>query len=139
MRLALSRDAARIIRAHARETAPDECCGLLIGTPERIDRAVPTRNLRASPNRYLVDPAEHFAARRAARKEGLAVVGAYHSHPGGPAVPSAVDLAEAFDKGFLSIIVVPGDDNEAGELSACRFTGTGFATIDLVIERGPTP
>lgn len=133
MRLVLSGDAARAIRAHARATAPDECCGLLVGTPDRIERVVPVRNLRASPNRYLVDPAEHFAARRAARREGLAVVGAYHSHPGGPAAPSVVDLAEAFETGFLSVIVVPGDSDEAGELAAFRFTGSGFDKVGLVV------
>jgi proteasome lid subunit RPN8/RPN11 len=56
--------------------------------------------------RFLVDPADHFAAIRIARSMRLEVVGAYHSHPSGPPVPSATDLAEAHSGGeFLHVIL----------------------------------
>ena len=133
-RLRMASHAAGAIAAHARASAPEECCGLLVGTGDRVERAVPTRNLRASRDRYLVDPAEHFAARRAARAEGLAVVGAYHSHPDGPLRPSAVDLAEAFETGFVYVIAGPGPAGPPGGLAAFRFTGTGFEALDLDVE-----
>ncbi len=123
--------AASAILAHAQKTAPEECCGLLVGIGDHVQRAVPTRNLRASRDRYLVDPAEHFAARRAARADGLAVVGAYHSHPEGPLRPSAVDLAEAFELGFVYVIAGPGPTRARGALAAFRFTGTSLAELDL--------
>jgi proteasome lid subunit RPN8/RPN11 len=72
----------------ARAAAPRECCGLLIGAGLRVTRAAAARNLAASPSRYEVAPEDHFAALRAARAEGLEVVGAYHSHPSGAPVPS---------------------------------------------------
>ena len=93
------------IAAHARRAAPDECCGLLVGTGARIESAHPARNLRRSPTRYLVDPADHFAAIRSARQAGLAVVGAYHSHPASAASPSPTDEREATDPDFLYLIV----------------------------------
>ena len=62
----------RDIAAHARQAAPDECCGLLIGTGARVESAHPALNLHRSPTRYLVDPADHFAAIRSARQAGLA-------------------------------------------------------------------
>ncbi len=40
----------RDIAAHARRAAPDECCGLLVGTGARIESAHAARNLRRSPN-----------------------------------------------------------------------------------------
>lgn len=133
-RLRLTGRAADTILAHARATAPEECCGLLVGRGDRVERAAPTRNLRASRDRYLVDPVEHFAVRRAARAEGLTVVGAYHSHPGGPLRPSAVDLAEAFEIGFVYVIAGPDPAGRWGRLAAFRFAGEGFAELGLDVE-----
>lgn len=107
----LPRTVRRAVLDHARRAAPNECCGLLIGAAAgadtRIVRAWPARNLRRSPNRYLVDPADHFAAIRSARRAGLAVVGAYHSHPASPPTPSATDTEEADDPGLLYVIASP--------------------------------
>ncbi len=93
------------IVAHARAGAPNECCGLLIGVEGRIVESVPARNLLASPSRYLIDPGQHFDVLRHARREGLAVVGAYHSHVRTGAEPSERDIAEAHDPGLLYVIV----------------------------------
>ena len=101
VRVAVLRD----IVAHARRAAPDECCGLLIGTDACIESAHPAGNLRRSATLYLVDPADHFAAIRSARQAGLTVVGAYHSHPTSPASPSPRDEREATDSDFLYLIV----------------------------------
>jgi len=95
----------RGISAHARDAWPDECCGLLVGTAVAIELACPARNLHAeSRTRYLVDPADHFAAIRSARAIGLEVVGAYHSHPAGRPRPSATDCAEAQAGAFVYVI-----------------------------------
>lgn len=92
--------------AHAREEAPRECCGLLVGRGEAVERSVRSKNLDASSTRYLIDPAAHFAAIRRARAEGRDVVGAYHSHPASAPVPSPTDLAEAHSgSDFLYVIV----------------------------------
>ena len=92
--------------AHAHEQAPRECCGLLIGKGEEVDRSVRARNLEARPTRYLIDPEDHFAAIRAARSEGREVIGAYHSHPASAPVPSPTDVAEANSgSDFVYVIV----------------------------------
>ena len=54
---------------------------------------------------FEVDPAGHFDAIRKARASGRAVVGAYHSHPRSPAVPSETDVREANDPEFVHLIV----------------------------------
>ena len=95
----------RDIVAQARQAAPEECCGLLIGTAERVEPVHAARNLCGSPTRYLIDPADHFAAIRSARQAGL--VGAYHSHPVSTPSPSPTDEREATDPGFLHLIVSP--------------------------------
>ena len=110
--------------AHAREAAPAECCGVLIGTAAAIVSAVRTRNLSEHPSRFLIDPADHVRARREARARGLEVVGFYHSHPHSDAVPSPTDLAEASYANHLYLIV--GLAAEAADVRLYRFTGESF-------------
>lgn len=111
--------------AHAREQAPRECCGLLLGTPNAVVRSVRAGNLESKATRYLIDPKDHFAAIHAARAAGLEVIGAYHSHPHSASLPSAADIAEADSPGFLYVIVsLLGNDVRAfrsgnGTLTPC--------------------
>jgi [CysO sulfur-carrier protein]-S-L-cysteine hydrolase len=94
------------VLAHAREEAPNECCGLLIGNRIMIEASVRTRNREASPTRFLIDPEDHFTAIHTARASGKRVVGAYHSHPSSAAQPSESDIAEAnWGSDFLYMIV----------------------------------
>jgi proteasome lid subunit RPN8/RPN11 len=80
---------------------------LLVGAGDRIRLAVPMRNLARGRTRYEVDPAGHIALRRVLRaiEPGLEIVGAYHSHPRGPAVPSETDVAEALYPDWIYVIV----------------------------------
>jgi proteasome lid subunit RPN8/RPN11 len=97
--------------AHAREAAPDECCGVLLGRGGEIVEAVRARNAAESAaTRFLVDPKDHIEARRDGRTRGLDVVGFYHSHPRSGAAPSDTDLAEAAYPGNLYVIVGLGAD-----------------------------
>ncbi|MBI4475816.1 MAG: M67 family metallopeptidase [Acidobacteria bacterium] len=103
----IKRSALEQITRHAAADFPRECCGLLLGTGNAIERAVPARNVKASRTRFLIDPQDHFAALRQARAAAQEIVGAYHSHPGSPPVPSATDLAEANDPTLIHLIVSP--------------------------------
>jgi proteasome lid subunit RPN8/RPN11 len=101
----LSEEIRAAIIAHARDGLPNECCGLLLARDGVIVEAVRARNALDSPTAYVLDPEDHFAAIRRGRREGLSVVGAYHSHPRSPAVPSPRDVAEAHDPDLLYVIV----------------------------------
>lgn len=109
--------------AHAREDAPRECCGLLIGKGDSVVRSVRAKNLDTQDTRYLIDPTDHFRAIRGARAEGLDVIGAYHSHPSSAPIPSATDIAEATSGAeFLYVIVsLIGDDVRAYRMDAGVF------------------
>ena len=102
------------IVAHAKEDAPDECCGLLVGsaapaegphTGGPIEEAVRVTNLERGPTRYRIDPVEHLRLQKRLRGTGRAIAGAYHSHTQAPAVPSPADLSEAFYPEFVYVIV----------------------------------
>jgi proteasome lid subunit RPN8/RPN11 len=97
--------------AHARDAAPDECCGVLLGRGNEIVESVRARNAaEPATTRFLVDPKDHIDARRDARTRGLDVAGFYHSHPRSSAMPSDTDLAEAAYPGDLYVIVGLGVD-----------------------------
>ncbi|OHD03992.1 MAG: peptidase [Sphingomonadales bacterium RIFCSPLOWO2_12_FULL_63_15] len=83
-----------------------EICGLLLGQAGWIEAIAPAANVAADPARHFeLDPAVLIAAHRAARSGGPKVVGYYHSHPSGVALPSATDAACAMPDGTLWLIV----------------------------------
>ena len=116
--------------AHARADAPNECCGLLIGVDTLVREAVAAGNIRQSPSRYEIDPADHFAAVRHARATGQEIVGAYHSHPRGPSMPSPTDAAELNDPTMTHVIVSLGTNPPS--VRAFRWADGNFVAIDLV-------
>jgi proteasome lid subunit RPN8/RPN11 len=129
--IALSRDAWQAMREHAERAVPEECCGLLLGHGVSVTCAWPARNIDSRPRvRYLIDPADHFAAIREARARHLDVVGAYHSHPGTGAHRSASDADEAVP-GFLYLIVGREGDTWALRAFAAEADGN-FASCGLV-------
>ena len=119
--------------AHAREEAPRECCGLLVGRENTVVRSVRARNLDPKATRYLINPEDHFAAIRTARSDGLEVVGAYHSHTASAPVPSATDITEANSgPDFLYVIVSP----ETEEVRGYRINQGGYEAITLLGVKG---
>jgi proteasome lid subunit RPN8/RPN11 len=120
------------VAAHAHDTLPAECCGILIGRADDVVEAVPAFNLSDDPNRYELDPKAHIDARRAARDRGLEVVGFYHSHPHTEPVPSIADLAEATYPGLLYLIVRPliaGAKVRLFRFERGVFLEVGFVTV----------
>lgn len=99
---------AAAIHDAAKAAAPRECCGLLegrqVGGRWQVTALHPARNLAQGVDRFDIDPADQFAAARAARGRGAAIIGCYHSHPGGRAHPSEHDLAGAGEENFLWLI-----------------------------------
>ena len=121
--------------AHARRSAPLECCGLLVGTPERIDESVATRNVASHPSRYRIDPEAHIELNRRLRGTGRAVVGAYHSHPSSAAEPSARDVDEAYYPEFVYVIVSLADP-DAPRVGAYRIIRGSVSVVALEPHRG---
>ena len=76
--------------AHAREDAPNECCGYLWATDGAVEGVKRAENPRKSPYGYELDHRSLFAANEL-DDEGFEV-GIYHSHPRSPAEPSQTDI-----------------------------------------------
>lgn len=115
----------------ARLSPTREICGLLFGTAETIDSARPCPNVAPDPSRHFeIDPAALFAAHRAARQGGPAVVGHYHSHPSGIATPSARDAEGAMGDGALWLIVTASDARLWRTPSAGAFVPVDYVAVD---------
>jgi proteasome lid subunit RPN8/RPN11 len=121
------------IEREAHDAFPRECCGLLEGAPDgdtiRVTALHTARNLSSDSDRFEIDPADHFAAIRAARANGRAIVGCYHSHPNGRAEPSARDSDAAWEEGFVWLIAAV--TKNALALSAFHRDGTGWSKIEI--------
>jgi proteasome lid subunit RPN8/RPN11 len=78
--------------AHAREEAPNECCGVLLGSNGRVEQFRRCTNAEHSPFRYSVDPRELLQIDREAREHDWDVISIYHSHTHTQAYPSPTDV-----------------------------------------------
>jgi [CysO sulfur-carrier protein]-S-L-cysteine hydrolase len=84
---------------------PEEACGLLAGTYDQVAEILPIENILHSSNRYRMDPRQQLAAFQHIDKVGFELLAIYHSHPDGPAAPSATDIAEAYYPEAVYLII----------------------------------
>ncbi|MEI2618593.1 MAG: M67 family metallopeptidase [Thermomicrobiales bacterium] len=101
--LALPQELASAIAVHGEQTYPDECCGVLLGCDGEgqrvIERLLPIDNqwdAGERRRRFLITPEDMLRAEREARRQGLNILGFYHSHPDAPARPSEFDREHAW-------------------------------------------
>ena len=107
------------IRRYGEAAYPAECCGALAGRVQGGDKDVvrlaPAVNRRTDdPHRYLIAPDDLRRLEAGLKREGLEIVGYYHSHPDHPAVPSAFDTQHAWPwYSYLIVRVEGGRGREA--------------------------
>ena len=87
--------------SQARQDAPNETCGYLLGTsgPEGdvVTEHYWMENIDHSPEHFSFAPKDQFTALRYARSKGLKILANWHSHPASPSRPSQEDLRLAND------------------------------------------
>ena len=83
---------------HAREEAPNECCGVVgvvpaaDGKPARAVRVRRARNVHASPKRFEIDGKDVLAAMNEFDEAGWEIGAIYHSHTHTTPYPSQTDI-----------------------------------------------
>jgi [CysO sulfur-carrier protein]-S-L-cysteine hydrolase len=82
--------------AHAKEDAPNECCGIIAGQAARAVKLFRAKNAEASPYRYNVEPKDLFRIYRECEANGWDFLAIYHSHTASEAYPSPTDVRLAF-------------------------------------------
>ena len=131
----------REITQAAKESYPNECCGLLGGyaSPDgevTITRVQLSENVASEgiKDRFEVDPKVRFDLMRELENGPERIIGHYHSHPDHQAVPSQHDLKMAFEPDLLWLIVALSN----GKVSDTRAHGvnddaSAFHEIPLTI------
>jgi proteasome lid subunit RPN8/RPN11 len=110
MGLKLSRQQRQQLLDWADEAGEMECCGLLLGAGDIVERVEQTANIAMDPHRgFEIDPVALIAAEKQARQGGSAILGYFHSHPNGRAEPSSDDAASASADGRYWLIIADGE------------------------------
>ncbi len=137
MALRMQRRLYERIRLHLVRVYPEEGCGFLVGREARIrdvTDAVEAANDSPDPRtrRFVIRPEDFLLAEREARRQGLEVLGFYHSHPDHPARPSQVDVEAAWP--WYSYLIVALDRGEATDAACWRLSPDGSRMEREVIE-----
>lgn len=144
MALQLTEEASRGIVEHGEKGYPNEICGLLLGKDSSGGRTIsalmPIENSFEEGeqyHRYLITPEDMFRGDRQARKQGLDVLGVYHSHPNEAARPSLYDRDHAAWTSW-SYIIVSVRQGRAAEMRAwsLREDRSAFDEVDLLVAGG---
>ena len=134
------------IQQHLESAYPYEACGFLLGS-EGASKRVITSSLEVKNEstdnqrrRFVINPLDYLKAERFAAKEGLALLGIYHSHPDQPAIPSIHDLEYAqpyFSYFIFSIYSGKLKDTHNYRLSEGEFIEESFSVIPASKPRSP--
>ncbi len=116
--------------SHAREEAPNECCGYLRASDGRVEEVVRSENLRASPYGYELD-AKSLLAANDLDEEGFQL-GIYHSHPRSAPEPSQTDINLASYPHWIYLIVSLAEDEPV--VRAWRMADGRVEEEELVLE-----
>ncbi len=97
--------------AEAEKADAEECCGLLLGHSNgRIDEIIASTNMASNPaQRFEIAPELLIAAEKEMRRGGRYIIGYYHSHPTGEAIPSATDARLSAGDGRVWAIIAGRD------------------------------
>ncbi|MBI5787577.1 MAG: M67 family metallopeptidase [Candidatus Schekmanbacteria bacterium] len=109
--LKISRNLLEDIYQHVRRDYPYECCGIITGRNDPIKEVLATHpvanlNKERTHDRYELDPRQFQLIDDQARKQGLSVLGFYHSHPDHPCAPSEFDRDHAWEGYSYMIIAI---------------------------------
>ena len=101
------------IISHAREAAPQECCGLIGGSTNGHAQTIyPAKNVAAEPLvTYEAAAEDLFSAQRAMRERGEQLLAIYHSHPrSSQPEPSPTDVRLAYYPSAVYLIAGLAND-----------------------------
>ena len=120
---------------HAREEAPNECCGILGGRDDEATTLYRATNAERSPLRYTLDPNDLFRITfREIPERNEDMLAIYHSHTASPAYPSQTDinLATYPDLVYLILSLAPPEGEEP--LRGFRIDDGDVSEVELAVE-----
>jgi proteasome lid subunit RPN8/RPN11 len=97
---------------HAKQESPLECCGILSGRAQTVERAFELQNAEKSSTRYAISPLEQLKVFEEMEKGSLEMIAIYHSHTHTIPFPSETDVKLAFYPDISSVIISLQDERE---------------------------
>lgn len=122
----ISRQQLDELVAHARDEAPNECCGVIASRDGAVAQIYRGINAAASPLRYELDPRDLLRIFNEMDDSGQDLAAIYHSHTRSAAYPSQTDINLALYPEALYVIVSLADP-DAPDVKA-------FQIIDRKVE-----
>ena len=118
---------------HAREEAPNECCGIVAGEDGSAVRIFRAANADESPVRYNLDSRDQYRIMMEIEEHGWTMAAIYHSHTRSPAYPSQTDVNLAFYPDALYLIVSIAEPDRP-ELRAFRIVDGRIDEAAVTVE-----
>jgi proteasome lid subunit RPN8/RPN11 len=136
--LTISRQHFQLMIAHAEQTYPHECCGLMMGKinenwDKQLVEIIPTENawnaetsnnfeiletsqevVTTTEHYFTISPQAMLKAQKQGRDRNLVIIGIYHSHPDHPAIPSEFDRVYAWSE--YSYVIISVEKGKATDL-----------------------
>jgi proteasome lid subunit RPN8/RPN11 len=118
---------------HARDEAPNECCGILGGQNGKATTLYRATNAEHSPLRYTLDPNDLFRITfREIPENDEEMVAIYHSHTASPAFPSQTDINLATYPDTVYLILSLADGQQP--LRGFRINEEEVSEVELSVE-----
>lgn len=135
MAIIISEENLEIIGQQGIKNYPYECCGLLLGVinnlEKKVIKVIPTNNdwenqkylfpanytkdlKRDIRDSFAINPLTFLKVQKEARNDNLNIIGIYHSHPDHSANPSNFD--EAIASSVYSYVIVSVEKGEVKEM-----------------------
>ncbi len=118
--------------AHARDDAPNECCGVIAARDGLVEQVYRVKNAQASPLRYALDDLDSMRVYEEIDAKGQQQVAVYHSHTRSAAYPSQTDINLAFFPDQLYVIISLAEA-EAPDVKAFRIVDRKVSEVELQI------
>lgn len=107
-RVFLSRELYQAIVTECKKELPNEACGFISGLDERCKHVWPAKNINPSPYTFAIDLNEQDRILNKVKRKSEDLLGMYHSHPYGKAVPSEDDIHHAPSQNMYYFILALG-------------------------------
>ncbi len=96
---------------HARKEQPLECCGILSGKGENVEKSFELKNAEESSLRYSISPLDQIKVLDEMDRQSMEMIAIYHSHPKTIPFPSETDVKLNSYPDVSSIIISLREEN----------------------------
>jgi proteasome lid subunit RPN8/RPN11 len=127
----IAQDLYQEVVQHAREEAPNECCGLIAVSADAAVEVYRATNVEASPLRFMID-GKDLLRTMDIEQRGLDLV-IYHSHTRTAPEPSQTDITYAANWPQAQWLIV-GLEDRVADVRLWRIDGGQVTEAELAVE-----